>query len=188
MCIRDRSTTSVFVGATTQAQLDPYYILDVNGKKITSRNITAGLYEHDFLMGDTIGYQCASGCVIMDNGNITCLSDDTADCTLPINCPEYLSDLVECLGTLSNEVYDKMITGLLENKLDIREVWLVVLTKYLIKNLNPCITLQELLSWAKFLEDVCPDCENTFAGTKILPDPNEGTPYGGGNGINTYDF
>jgi len=182
------STTSVFVGATTQAQLDPYYILDVNGKKITSRNLTAGTYEHDFLMGDTIGYQCASNCVIMEQGNITCLSADTADCTLPINCPEYLSDLVECLGTLTNEVYNRMITGLLENKLDVREIWLVLLTKYLIKNLNPCVTLQDLLSWAKFLEDICPDCENNFEGTRAAIDPNAGTPFGGGNGINTYDF
>jgi hypothetical protein len=124
----------------------------------------------------------------MDGGNITCLSDDTADCTLPINCPEYLSDLVECVGTLANEIYTKMITGLLENKLDIREVWLVILTKYLIKNLNPCVTLQDLLSWAKFLEDVCPDCENNFEGTREAPDPNEGSPYGSGDGINTYDF
>ena len=182
------STTSVFAGATTQAQLDPYYILDINGKKVTSRNVTAGVYEHDFLMGDTIGYQCASNCVIMDNGNITCLSNDTADCTMPINCPEFLSDLVECLGTLSNEVYDKMIAGLLENKLDVREVWLVLLTKYLIKNLNPCVTLQDLLSWAKFLEDICPDCENNFEGSRPAIDPNAGTPYGGGNGMNTYDF
>ena len=182
------SVTSVFVGATTQAQLDPYYLLDVNGKKITSRDITNNSYDHDFLMGDTNGYQCASDCLYMDGGNITCLSDDTAECTLPINCPEYLSDLVECVGTLSNEVYTKMISGLLENKLDIREVWLVLLTKYLIKNLNPCVTLQDLLSWAKFLEDVCPDCENNFEGTRPALDPNEGTPYGGGDGINTYDF
>ena len=85
-------------------------------------------------------------------------------------------------------MYTKMISGLLENKLDIREVWLVLLTKYLIKNLNPCVTLQDLLSWAKFLEDVCPDCENNFEGTRPALDPNEGTPYGGGDGINTYYF
>ena len=182
------SVTSVFVGATAQAALDPYYILDINGKKITSRNVTAGTFDHDFLMGDTTGFNCPSGCTIMSNGNITCLSDDTADCTLPINCPEFLSDLVECVGTLSNEVYDKMITGLLENKLDIREVWLVVLTKYLIKNLNPCVSLQDLLSWTKFLEDICPDCENNFEGTRTALDPNAGTPNGGGNGNNTYDF
>jgi len=181
------SVTSVFVGATAQAQLDPYYVLDVYGKKITSRNVTAGAYEHDFLMGTTNGFQCASGCTIMSMGNITCLSDDTADCTLPINCPEFLSDLVECVGTLSNEVYDKMITGLLENKLDVREVWIVVLTKYLIKNLNPCVSLQDLLSWTKFLEDICPDCENNFEGTRPAIDPNAGTP-NGGNGTNTFDF
>ena len=182
------STTSVFVGASTQAQLDPYYILDVNGKKITSRDITNNSFDHEFLMGDTIGYKCSSDCLFMENGNITCLSDDTADCTLPINCPEYLSDLVECVGTLSNEVYTRMISGLLENKLDIREIWIVILTKYLIKNLNPCVTLQDLLSWAKFLEDICPDCENNFEGTREAPDPNAGTPFGGGSGINTYDF
>tara|TARA_R110001606_G_scaffold213976_1_gene361822 strand:- start:2296 stop:4758 length:2463 start_codon:yes stop_codon:yes gene_type:complete len=181
------SVTSVFVGATTQAQLDPYYILDVFGKKITSRNVTAGTYDHDFLMGDTLGFNCTSGCTIMSMGNITCLSDDTADCTLPINCPEFLSDLVECVGTLSNEVYDKMITGLLKNKLDVREVWLVVLTKYLIKNLNPCVSMQDLLSWTKFLEDICPDCVNNFEGTKPAIDPNAGTP-NGGNGTNTFDF
>ena len=139
-------------------------------------------------MGDTNGYQCASGCTIMDMGNITCLSDDSADCTMPIDCPEFLSDLVECVGTLANEVYMKMITGLLENKLDVREVWLVLITKYLIKNLNPCVTLQDLLSWAKFLEDICPDCENNFEGSRPAIDPNAGTPYGGGNGINQYDF
>ena len=181
------SVTSVFVGATTQAQLDPYYILDVFGKKITSRNVTAGTYDHDFLMGDTLGFNCTSGCTIMSMGNITCLSDDTADCTLPINCPEFLSDLVECVGTLSNEVYDRMIAGLLKNKLDVREVWLVVLTKYLIKNLNPCVSMQDLLSWTKFLEDICPDCVNNFEGTKPAIDPNAGTP-NGGNGTNTFDF
>ena len=177
------SVTSVFVGANTQAQLDPYYILDVYGKKITSRNLTASTFEHDFLMGDTNGFNCPSGCTIMSMGNITCLSDDTADCTLPINCPEFLSDLVECVGTLSNEVYDKMITGLLENKLDVREVWLVLLIKYLIKNLNPCISMQELLSWTKFLEDICPDCENTFEGTKAVIVPSVTPPAN-----NTFDF
>ena len=177
------SVTSVFVGANTQAQLDPYYILDVYGKKITSRNLTASTFEHDFLMGDTNGFNCPSGCTIMSMGNITCLSDDTADCTLPINCPEFLSDLVECVGTLSNEVYDKMITGLLENKLDVREVWLVLLIKYLIKNLNPCISMQDLLSWTKFLEDICPDCENTFEGTKAVIVPSVTPPAN-----NTFDF
>ena len=134
-------------------------------------------------MGTTTGYNCPSNCVIMDQGNITCLSADTALCTLPINCPEFLADLVECLGTLSNEVYDKMLGGLLDNKLEVREVWLVVFTKYLIKNLNPCITIQDLLSWAKFLEDICPDCINNFEGTREVPEVviTPTTP-------NTYDF
>ena len=177
------STTSVFVGANNQAALDPYYILDAAGKKITSRNLTANLYEHNFLMGTTIGYECPSNCVIMEQGNITCLSADTALCTLPINCPEFLADLVECLGTLSNEVYDKMLGGLLDNKLEVREIWLVVFTKYLMKNLNPCITIQDLLSWAKFLEDICPDCINNFEGTRKVPEVviTPTTP-------NTYDF
>ena len=64
------------------------------------------------------------------------------------------------------------------SKKNIRE-----LIKYLIKNLNPCISMQELLSWTKFLEDICPDCENTFEGTKAVIVPSVTPPAN-----NTFDF
>jgi len=178
------SVTSVFSTATVQATLDPYLLADINGNPITSRDIN-GAMHHPFQFGITDGYECASGCARINGGIITCQSDDTATCDLPINCPEYLIDLVECVGTLSNEVHAKMISGLLGNNLSVKEVWLVMIIKYLINHLNPCISMQDLLSWTKFLEDICPDCESSTNITEIPED--QGTPYGGGN-LTEFDF
>ena len=51
-----------------------------------------------------------------------------------------------------------LASGLIDNTLCIQDVWKVILIKYLIKNLNSCITAEDLVSWAKFLEDLCPSC------------------------------
>jgi len=181
------SVTSVFSTATLQSTLDVYHLADVNGKPITSFDKTNANYDHQFRIGTSpsSGYECTSGCVKINGGVITCLSDDTAECDLPINCPEYLSDLVECVGTLSNEVYAKMVAGLLSNNLEIKDIWMVMIMKYLITNLNPCITMQDLLSWTKFLEDICPDCEAATPLPGI--DPDQGSPFGG-SGTTEYDF
>jgi hypothetical protein len=179
------SVTSVFSTATSQPTLDLYHLTDVNGKPITSFDSTNGNYDHPFKLGATDGFSCISGCVKMNGGVLTCQSDDTASCDLPINCPEYLIDLVECTGTLANVVHNKMVSGLLKNNLSTKDVWQVIIIKYLINHLNPCVTMQDLLSWTKFLEDVCPDCEDSVT---ISPPPvDEGTPFGGVT-LTEFDF
>lgn len=128
------------------------------------------------------GHICSSGCLQLLNGELVCVVSDDQDCVLPLDCgycsdPAYvsqtpcedaggtwttddgiLSDLVECIGTMTNILYSKLASGLIDNTLCIQDVWKVILIKYLIKNLNSCITAEDLVSWAKFLEDLCPSC------------------------------
>ena len=70
-----------------------------------------------------------------------------------------LSDLVECPGALANIAYSKIQGGLATQVLDIRCVWLVIMIKYMLKNLNICFTLQDVQDvFAGFLDHVCPTC------------------------------
>ena len=115
-----------------------------------------------------------------NNPTIGCRQDGTQDCELPINCPEFLEDLVECVGTLTNTVYAKMMSGVLGNSLSSKDLWTVILIKYLFKNLNTCVTVQDLVSWGQFLEDLCPDCK----GSELPAPPPEIT----NTGNNPFDF
>ena len=161
--------------------MDTYLINDVNGNPISSKSHSPVYWDHTLgamtsnplfatpgangqIYGifqtsedpsgsaGTSGYTCTSGCLTMQGGQLSCLVANTEDCELPIDCPEYLSDLVECVGTLGNIFYARLASGLLD-------VWKVIFIKYLINNLNPCITIEDLLSWATYLEEICPDCE-----------------------------
>ena len=194
------STLNYIATAGVGANMSQYLINDINGVGISSENWIPGSSVYGtqgvvnsqtygiFLSSQTAiaavsGYDCDSGCLHMIDGDLKCVVDDTAECELPIDCPEYLSDLVECVGTLTNQLYSKLASGLLQNTLCISDIWKVILIKYLIKNLSSCITLQDLLSWASFLEDMCPDCEAAL--TDDVVDTSNNLQIGGEN---DFDF
>jgi len=162
--------------------LNPYYNTpgsvtgQLYGQFLSSENLIN-------VLTSAYGHVCDTGCLRILNGEVICAVADDQDCTLPLDCgycsdPAYvsqgpcedaggtwttddgiLSDLVECIGTMTNILYSKLASGLIENTLCIQDVWKVILIKYLIKNLNTCITVEDLVSWAKFLEDLCPSCD-----------------------------
>ena len=51
-----------------------------------------------------------------------------------------LADLVECPGTLANEALAKIQGALASNVLDIRQVWLTIMIKHMLQNLNICFS------------------------------------------------
>ena len=71
-----------------------------------------------------------------------------------------LSDLVECPAALANIAYSKFEGGLATDLMDIRCAWLVIMIKYMLKNLNICFTLNDIQDvFAGFLDEVCPSCK-----------------------------
>ena len=71
-----------------------------------------------------------------------------------------LSDLVECPAALANIAYSKFEGGLGTDLMDIRCAWLVIMIKYMLKNLNVCFTLSDIQDvFAGFLDEICPTCK-----------------------------
>ena len=71
-----------------------------------------------------------------------------------------LSDLVECPGTLANEALAKIQGALASNVLDVRQVWLTIMIKHMLQNLNVCFSLEDIQgSFAGYIDEVCPTCE-----------------------------
>lgn len=71
-----------------------------------------------------------------------------------------LSDLVECPGSLANEALAKIHGALASNVLDIRQIWLTIMIKHMLKNLNICFSLQDIQdSFTGYLDEVCPTCD-----------------------------
>jgi len=78
-----------------------------------------------------------------------------------------LADLVECPGTLANEALAKIKGALASNVLDIRQVWLTIMIKHMLQNLNLCFTLSDIQeSFTGYLDDVCPTCN---VGDQLTP-------------------
>ena len=70
-----------------------------------------------------------------------------------------LADLVECPGTLANEALAKIQGALASNVLDIRQVWLTIMIKHMLQNLNVCFSLADIQdSFTGYLDEVCPTC------------------------------
>ena len=81
--------------------------------------------------------------------------------------PSALADLVECPGTLANEALAKIQGALASNVLDIRQIWLTILIKHMLQNLNICFTLSDIQdSFTGYLDEVCPTCN---VGDKLTP-------------------
>jgi len=161
-----------------------------------------GPYSLNPFMGQ-VGIQCPPNSYLTYCGGVfKCVTTDEADPDCP-KCLEDIEDIVGCVGNLSTAVHNKIITGLLD-KVDIHDniitIWRVLLIRYLIKRYGEglrgaCITPEVLVSWAKFLLDICPDCESnvkTIDEVDYLPDPNASTsPISGinlSNTINNFDF
>jgi len=71
-----------------------------------------------------------------------------------------LSDLVECPGALANIAYAKILGALATKTLDVRQVWMTIIIRHLLHNLNTCMTLSDIQDlFAGFLDDVCPTCD-----------------------------
>ena len=71
-----------------------------------------------------------------------------------------LADLVECPGSLANEALAKIHGALASNVLDIRQIWLTIMIKHMLQNLNICFSLQDIQdSFTGYLDEVCPTCE-----------------------------
>jgi len=71
-----------------------------------------------------------------------------------------LSDLVECPGALANVAYAKLMGALATRTLDVRQIWMTIIIRHLLHNLNTCMTLSDIQDlFAGFLDDVCPTCD-----------------------------
>jgi hypothetical protein len=150
-----------------------------------------------------VGHKCPPSSYLTYCGGVfKCATIDEIDPDCP-ECLEDIEDIVGCVGNLATTVHNQIIGGLLD-KISIHDnvvtIWGVLLIRYLIKRFSlglrgTCITPKVLVSWAKFLTDVCPDCESnvkTINEVNYLPDPNEGTSpipgLDGADDINTFDF
>jgi hypothetical protein len=71
-----------------------------------------------------------------------------------------LSDLVECPGALANTAYARIMGALATRALDIRQIWMTIIIRHLLHNLNACMTLSDIQDlFTGFLDDVCPTCD-----------------------------
>jgi len=78
-----------------------------------------------------------------------------------------LADLVECPGTLANEALSKIHGALASNVLDVRQVWLTIMIKHMLQNLNICFSLADIQdSFTGYLDEVCPTCS---VGDQLTP-------------------
>jgi hypothetical protein len=78
-----------------------------------------------------------------------------------------LANLVECPGTLANEALAKIQGALASNVLDIRQVWLTIMIKHMLQNLNICFSLADIQdSFTGYLDEVCPTCS---VGDQLTP-------------------
>jgi len=71
-----------------------------------------------------------------------------------------LSDLVECPGALANIAYARLMGALATKTLDVRQIWMTIMIRHLLHNLNTCMTLSDIQDlFTGFLDDVCPTCD-----------------------------
>ena len=194
--LTDSTNTIGYAGGSVG--LADIVVLDNNNNPISS----AHYINSPIHTGSMVGYHCNPSTEYFSNcgGSNVCISAlEGEECELPINCPEYLDDIVGCIGDLGDVVYNRLLGGLMKGgegyREDLANIWRVILIKFLFRHSYSCLSQENLLSFAKFLNKLCPDCESkikTYQDVNYLEDPNSSnTGIAGLNqtpDINTFDF